>query len=106
MSERAVRRYDCQDHTEVISIFCSLSMPYHSFTPLEQHLAAIEPPDAPPEGFTKPSKSKKPAADKAKKEATGEGKKKSAAGSSRAAESLKKADTKGMSKLSTFFKKK
>lgn len=106
MSERAICRHECQNHIEVILTFCSQSMPYHSFTPLEQHLAAIDPPDAPPEGFTNLSKSKKSAADKAKKETTAEGKKKNAAGPSRAAESLRKADTKGMSKLSTFFKKK
>lgn len=76
-----------------------------SFTLLEEHLAAIEPPDAPPEGFT--TNSKKSNADKAqsKKEAAS-GKKKNGTGPSRAAELLKKADTKGMSKLSTFFKKK
>jgi hypothetical protein len=68
-----------------------------SFTALEAFLAAAEPKEAPPEDSRpiKPRKQKKDPEDAKKKKTA-----------SRAAEALKKADTKGMNKLSTFFKKK
>lgn len=68
-----------------------------SFTALDAFLAAAEP-EAGPLEESRPIKSRKE-----KKDPEG-GKKKKAA--SRAAEALKKVDTKGMNKLSTFFKKK
>jgi len=76
-----------------------LFVQYSSFTALDAFLAAAAPPEAPPEEV-RPIKGRK-----AKKEEQPEdGKKKKI--TSRAAEALKKADTKGMNKLSTFFKKK
>ena len=72
---------------------------YPSFTALDAFLAAT-PPEAPSEEV-RPIKGRKA---KKKEEQPEDGKKKKTA--SRAAEALKKADTTGMNKLSTFFKKK
>jgi hypothetical protein len=75
--------------------------PNISFTALDAFLAAAEPEEAPPENL-RPIKNK-PKTRKEKADPEDAKKKKT---TSRAAESLKKVDTKGMNKLSTFFKKK
>lgn len=80
----------------------------HSFTPLETYLAALEPStDAQTQSQTQsdlPDKKKKAPAQT--KEELKNAKKAAGKASSRGVEQLKKVDTKGMNKLSAFFKKK
>ncbi|KAF8320668.1 hypothetical protein DL93DRAFT_2224399 [Clavulina sp. PMI_390] len=78
-----------------------LLLKFYDFTPLDKHIAAAEPMDTPMEPSTTASKK----SNKPKKEPAA-AKKNNATGPSRAAEALRKVDTKGMNKLSSFFKKK
>jgi ribonuclease H2 subunit B len=81
-----------------------------SFNPLAKYLSSLEvssatSADKPPEGFTTNSSTKTKGTSKKGKSAAGDETKKKG-GRSRGVEQLKKADTKGMNKLSTFFTKK